>query len=39
MTEERVKVVMEDSVALIIFQGRGELNLLDRELMLELGPK
>ena len=37
MTEERIKVVMEDSVALIIFQGRGELNLLDRELMLELG--
>lgn len=36
MTMERIEVMIEDSVTHIIFRGRGELNLLDRELILKL---
>lgn len=37
MTGERVEVKIEESIALVTLQGRGELNLLQRELILELG--
>jgi enoyl-CoA hydratase len=36
MTAERISVKLKESVAHVTFQGRGELNLLDQDLILEL---
>ncbi|NQU16136.1 MAG: enoyl-CoA hydratase/isomerase family protein [Desulfobacteraceae bacterium] len=36
MTGEGIQVVFEDSIVHVTFRGKGELNLLDRELIVEL---